>query len=489
MTKKIIAVLLSLIMIAALVGCGSKKREVVQLTLSTEDSEAILSAAGIALPDAEVAAGAGTTVKWFAHYDAFQNYDEGEIVALGAWTFQEKYNGKLEWVETTWGSRWDDLALNIMGDTPADLFPGETAIFPGNVIKGMFQPVNDYIDYDDPLWSDMREYAETYFNLGGKIYAAVIDTDFGTVCPYNRRVMEEWGFNDPAEMFYNNEWTWDEFYDMCASFSEPDEDRYAVDGWFWSAALIYSAGKTVIELDPEACQFYSSADDPALERAADIVYELNRNECVYPRWNNDGWSTRNGGAEGAGIKDASCLFWPVGLYVLNGAGTTLETIGETWGDMAAGEIMFVPMPRDPNGDGNYYIQASPFAFVIINGAKNPDGAALMCQCTRFKTIDPVVRQIDRKQLKEKLLWTDEMLDMRDACMNIANGEHPIVDYGDGMGTELASINGTFMGLGTMRDAQSWAQLKEANSERLQYYIDELNKDINDFIERGGTFEG
>lgn len=486
MIKRMIAIAFAAVIIVALVGCGGNRREVIQLTLSTEDSVAILNAAGIRLPEADVAAGAGTTVKWFAHYDAFQNYDEGEIVALGAWTFKEKYNGSIEWVETTWGARWDDLALNVMSGTPADLFPGETAIFPNNVIKGMFQPVNDYIDYDDPLWSGMKDYAYNYFNLGGKIYAAVIDTDFGTVVPYNRRIMDEYGFEDPAELFYNNEWTWDKFYQMCADFNDPDEDRYAVDGWFWSAALIYSAGKTVIELDTDTCQFYSSADDPALERAADIVYQLNRNECVYPRWTQPNWSTRNGGAEGAGVKEGSCLFWPVGLYVLSGSGTTVETIGATWGDMKSEEIMFVPMPRDPNGNGEYYIQASPFAFVIINGAENPEGAALMCQCTRFKTMDPIVNQIDKRQLKEKLLWTDEMLDMRETCMKLANGEHPIVDYGDGMGQQLATISGDFMGLGTMRDAQSWAQLKEANSERLQHFIDLLNEDITNFIENGVT---
>ena len=63
MTKKLIALGLCLLMIFALVGCGSNKREIVQLTLSTEDSEAILAAAGITLPDAEETAAANTIDK------------------------------------------------------------------------------------------------------------------------------------------------------------------------------------------------------------------------------------------------------------------------------------------------------------------------------------------------------------------------------------------------------------------------------------------
>lgn len=63
--KKILALFLVTLMIFALVGCGGKKREIVEVTLSTEDSEAILAAAGITLPDAEAVAAAGSTVQWF----------------------------------------------------------------------------------------------------------------------------------------------------------------------------------------------------------------------------------------------------------------------------------------------------------------------------------------------------------------------------------------------------------------------------------------
>ena len=49
MTKKIIALALALLLIFVLVGCSKNERQIVKLTLSTEDSEAILAAAGITL--------------------------------------------------------------------------------------------------------------------------------------------------------------------------------------------------------------------------------------------------------------------------------------------------------------------------------------------------------------------------------------------------------------------------------------------------------
>ena len=121
--KKFLAILLALIMVAALVGCGKKKRQPITLTLSTEDSEAILNAAGIRLPPVEEAPGANSTVQWFAWYDPFQNYDEAQIVNTGFFTFREKYGGSIEWVETDYFERNNDLARLISGGTPPDFSP------------------------------------------------------------------------------------------------------------------------------------------------------------------------------------------------------------------------------------------------------------------------------------------------------------------------------------------------------------------------------
>ena len=114
--KRVFAVLLAVLMIVALVGCGKEKREVIKLTLSTEDAEAILAAAGIMLPEAESVSCAGSVVKWYAWYDSLQNYSEDEIVNTGYFTFNEKYGCTLQWVECTWDKRFDDLANLVLGE-------------------------------------------------------------------------------------------------------------------------------------------------------------------------------------------------------------------------------------------------------------------------------------------------------------------------------------------------------------------------------------
>lgn len=96
MKKRIIAVILAVVMITILVGCGKPKREVIELTLSTEDAEAILNAAGIYLPEAESVACKNTVIRLYGYRNDLQNYSEEEMVQTGYWTFKEKYGCDIE---------------------------------------------------------------------------------------------------------------------------------------------------------------------------------------------------------------------------------------------------------------------------------------------------------------------------------------------------------------------------------------------------------
>ena len=467
--KKIIALLLVGVITIALVGCGSSGREVVQLTLSTEDAAAILAAAGIKLPDASETAAAGTVVKWFSWYDDLQNYSDDEIINSGYWTFQEKYDCSVKWVECTWGTRFDELATLILSSESPDFYPGHDDIFPSKCLKGMFVPVDDYIDYDDPLWAGERDYAYNYYSIQGRPYVIVYDNTYDNIVVYNRRVMNELGYEDPAELFYNDEWTWDVFYEMCVDFTDPDEDMYALDGWYYSLALMHSCGESIVTYNTETQQFESNIDSPAIERAASLLYDLSKNSCLYPVWDHD-WSTR----EGNGIKQGLCLFYFGYSTIIWG---TVDVISTNWGDVTEGEVMFVPLPRDDDGDGNYYTESIPTGYAIIQGAKNPEGVALLAACMRFKVVDPTVVSLDRRQLEETYLWTEEMLDMYDTCYALSTASNVIVTYGEGYGDKLYTVTDALERFAVQSDASTWASLKEAYGEQVEYWVAKLNEDI------------
>lgn len=481
--KKVLAVFLTAILIIALVGCGGNKRTPIELTLSTEDAEAILAAAGILLPDAESAPGAGTTIEWYSWFDDFHNYSENEVINTGYFTFREKYGCDIQWTECVWNDRFSQLAALMLGGTSPDFYNAESENFPYYAIHGTFQPVNDYIDLDDPLWSGIADYMRNYFSLGNDIYLLCTDLYFGSILAYNRRVINEWGFDDPAELFYNNEWTWNEFYDMCIDFSDPDSKTYALDGWFYSGALQRSCGLPIISYDLETKSFVSNMDNPALERAGNLLYDLNKNEAIWPYYSN-GYKVRNQGSSSAadfgdGLKEGLLLFSCGGPYHITGP---VDEISAEYADVTANELMFVPMPRDPDGDGSQFVESDPMGYCIVNNAPNPEGVALLAMCDRFKAIDPTVMSVDRMQKVEKYLWTDEMLEMYDTCIELANSGMVVLAYNENaLGSDLGSICTEIERNGMQSNAVTWAQIKEQNEDRITYFLEDLNSEINDFI--------
>ena len=481
MIKKFVSVALALLMIVALVGCGSKKRQPIELTLNTEDAAAILAAAGIRLPDPTEVGEAGK-VTWLSWIDPFQNYDEGEMVNTGYFTYRNRYGGEFEWIEVLYENMNDTLAnLVLSNDSPDMTLAGtsNTATFPQNCLMGMYQPVDDYIDYTDPLWAGMADAAE-YFALGDKHFAIVYDIVFKDIIPYNRRVISEWGFDDPAELFYDNQWTWDAFYDMCMEFSDSDENRYALDGWYYVIGLAEeSTGNYIIEKD-ENGKYYSNIDDPFIGAGMDLVYDLYKNECCYHE-GTDYWA-RRGGVSGTGVTEGLCLFCPINVEAA--FEQPVADIAALWGDMTEEECMFVPFPRNQNGDGNYYINSQPTGYMLCKGAPNPKGAALLASCMRFKVVDPTVIDIDKRLLKEVYLWTDEMLNMFDTCEELAAANVRMF-YTGNLPQNLQDVYDHLdWGINRTGGANTWAQLKETYADQLSFYIDQLNTDLENYIATG-----
>ncbi len=475
--KRLLSLSLALVLIISFVGCGkSNKRQPIRLTLSTEDSEAILAAAGITLPDAETAVGANSVVKYFGWGDPFQNYSEEEIVNTGYRTFREKYKSKIEFVETTYFDFSDDLAQLIIAATPPDTMTGGWS-YPMGAIKGTIQPVDQWIDFDDPLWAQMKPLADK-FAIGGQHYQICIQTAPSNVVVYNRRVIDEWGFDDPATLYYNDEWTWKKFYDMCLDFSDPDEDRFALDGYAYEGMFVESSGQQYLMSD-ENGRYYSNLDAPQIERGQDYLYNLIKNDCSYSR---GGWGLR--GDIGAGMREGLCLFYVIGESFFT---APVEEVNAVWGDMSENEVMFAPLPRDESGDGIYYMPSSFIdikgSLVIIKDAPNPEGAALLASCLRFKVIDPIVVAIDEQQLRDVYLWNDDMIDMSKECKRIADANF-IMGSANNVPSNLQSVCDR-LGRSIVRGGSSpstWAQLKESNRDAFDYAIEELNSLIDDFAE-------
>lgn len=399
------------------------------------------------------------TVKWLSFWDL--NPANGKPKSVELELFETKYGGKIEYIPTTYETRYSDLSTQVLGGTSPDLFPAaDLDTFPGKAIAGMFEPFDDYLDFDSDLWSSGAKKLSDEHTLGGKHYVAVVSTDAGCVCIYNKKTISENGLPDPAELLAEGNWNWDTFKDMCVEFTDPENKKYGFDGWWFEINLLLTTGKPVIDMKDGVIT--SNLMSAEMERAENFMLDMNKMQLPLPK------AEYNWVEQPQRIAEGTTLFYPCGVWALYEA--DLSKFGEQ------GEIMFVPMPKDPKAD-EYYLPSGVDAYALCKSAPNPEGAAAFMKCKLMAVGDEKTQEIAEKQYREDYCWTDEMIDMWHTTKELTN-ENPVIDFYAGTSSDIydlvhnpikdASYNG-----------KEWSTTRDEISSAVQNEIDALNKEIEE----------
>ena len=146
-------------------------------------------------------------IKWLSDWDI--NPDgTGKNVPTDLAVFQERYGGTVKYYPCTYNERYDKLTEYISSDEGIDFFyGGNLDAFPRGAIKEMFVPVDDYIDFDSPLWEDVKDVNDKFIWNGKHYMAGVQATGDAVAVVYNRKTVAEAGLEDPAVLYENGEWT------------------------------------------------------------------------------------------------------------------------------------------------------------------------------------------------------------------------------------------------------------------------------------------
>ncbi len=407
-----------------------------------------------------------SNLKWLAHWDI--NPSEGAVKGPGLKLFEEKYGGTIEYIHADWADRYTKLANLVMSQDSPDFFPADDMdTFPKGAIKAMFQPIDDYIDLNSELWADAKPFCDQ-FMFNGKHYIAVFKATPNFVCIYNKRTIEDNALDDPAELYANDEWTWDAFYDMCVSFTNAEQEKYGLDGYWYGNALSQTSGVPLIGLQDG--KIVQNMDDPKIAKVQDWMYELQKNEVCFDRSSNN-WSTRGKGETGEGLGTYLTLFIPTGLWAIEVPPEKSAIIG----DVEEDEIMFVPMPRDPDGD-TYYMGSRVNGYNLCTGAPNPEGFAAFCACTLV--CDKEASQITEDVLRDEYLWNDEMIEMRKTCYELC-AQNPVFDLQNGVSPELdaAMQDVSQATMITGGGATTWTECVGSYKAKVQWLVDQANSNI------------
>ena len=468
-TKRLLAAACAVTLCCSMAACGSgdsstsANSDAGEKKLDSSQAEKVESLKD-KLPDVELK---DKTVTWMGHYDIRPS--EGQVENPGMKLFKEKYGGEIAYKQTTWDNRYTDLAKLVMTNKAPDFFQADDMdAFPKGAIKNMFEPIDDVIDLNSEIWASSKTINDT-FVYGGKHYVAAIQAGPRYVCVYNKKTIEDNGFEQPADLLAQDKWTWSEFSKMCTDFTDADSDRYALDGYWYSQALNDTCGVPLIGLKDG--KIVNNMSDSAIAKVQDLMYQLEKQEVAFPRCDNS-WKTRGDGTTGEGVGSGLTLFIPCGMYAIED--TPAKT--KVFGDIKAGEVMFVPMPRLDDSD-TYYVSANVNGYLMCKNATNPEGYAALMNCLKVSADEATDIRI--QQLKDEYGWTDEMIEMREKVYKMAS-ENPVYDFSYGVSSDLRTLMENTVNQATMvtgGDTLTWTACVEKYKKSVDNLIAEAQSEM------------
>ena len=472
--KKSLAFLTAMISVLSISACGSSESSD-NGTASATDTETTTSVETVLVSDTseieEIADDAQKEIIWMGTYDL--NPSRGADKSVEMTLFNNK-GGTVITNKVVDSEKFDKLATALLSnkDVP-DIFKYEWMAFPSQVLKNMYQPVDDIVDFSDPLWADTKATADQ-FVLNGKHYVAPVSFSVGTLFMYDQNVIDSNNLDDPYELYQNGEWNWDNWYSMMETFvsGAPDDTvRYGINGWF-QPQLIQQTGKTMVVY--EDGHFKSNLDDSDIERAEDLIYKIGKNNYIQPDW--------LGGASNA-LKDGNILFYCMGPWALTGSNGPKE------GD----DYRVVPVPKDPNAEGNY-MTSDMTAYMWVKGSKANEAVKTWYECCRIANTDPeYLENSKQKFLNANPLWTEDMYQvLQDAS---SSDNIMVFDYGYGISPLLSDDYSSEDGSCVTRKLYeytarendegilySWSSLREAYRSVVESELADINKAVDAYQE-------
>lgn len=402
-------------------------------------------------------------IKWFSFYDPFHPTTAGNTKSLSLELFENKYNGTIEYISTTWENRFNDLSTNLLGGTGIDFIAGsDLDSFPKGVPNGQFDSYDQYVDFNGDLWSSVKELNDQ-FVINGNHYLMATQATSGAIVVYNRQTIENYGFDDPAELLAKDEWNWTAFKNMLSGYVDNESGTYGLDGWFNEKPLMLSGGVAPVELRDG--KMVSNLYNENLEKTMNFMYELNKNGLVLDK-NLTGW-TEHPEYIGQGTE----LFYIGGMYILQSAP---EIWNETYG--SSEDVMFVPVPK-MDGSDTYYMNAGMEAYMLCKGAQNPEGVARFMECCIAAGMDENAAAISDRKCKDDYGWTDEMVEMMRTIDEMTKA-NPVYSIHTGCQQDLTDIldSGEY-GIRAPFYGYEWSTIRNSLADAADVMIDEFNASI------------
>lgn len=281
--------------------------------------------------------------------------------------FEDYYGGNVETILSS-GNYYETLYKLVSAGEIPDAVVAEATSFPSMIVRGLVQPWDDYIDLDDPIWEESGSLEEMdKMKWDGKYYNLSFRSHVLGVLFYNKRLIDEAGLDDPAELQAAGEWTWEVFEDYLNELTYDMDgdgiiDQYGmVNTGDFPIALFATTGELPIEYKDG--KFINNMKSKKVKDAADFLYRM-----------------VNGNPRVLNLGDPTSLFLNAkAAFVYTNDYRGYEDYSKLWDTDGVG---IVPLPLYKKGEPQYQAALADY-FYLMKGAQNPEGAGLLALSERY----------------------------------------------------------------------------------------------------------
>lgn len=468
-SKRIIAAAIALVSALGMAACGGSSSDT-QSSSYVDKVEVQATDEIDAIPD-----DADKEIEWFSYFDI--NPTKAANEKRTDLTLFESKGGKIKYSQTSSMTKYDQLASRLMSADPPDMFWYEARMtFPANCIKDMFQPIDSIVDFDTPLWSDVKDTAEQ-FSMNGEHYVAPTKYLPMTVLTYDKSMIEAAQLDDPYELYQDGEWNWNTWYDMMDEYcsgASADEERYGINGWF-APFIFQGTGKSLINYDSENSEYVSNLYDADFEKAADLLYNISKNGMYYFDWI----------GQSSDAFKKNILFYAMGPWASIDTHTPKD--GEEWG--------MVPVPKNADTD-EYYMGLDINAYMWVKGSTKSDAMKCWMECAKLVNTDQSYKDTEKQKFMENNPnWTEDMYDL--VYDELVSDKFTFTfEPGNGISTTLSDDNAatndtkeaviSLLYSSVLRTDENgaqytWTQLRESYSSTIESELKTFNAEYKKYI--------
>ena len=302
---------------------------------------------------------------------------------------------------------------NLIGaGTVPDLVVSESTTDPCFVTlanAGLVQPIDAYIDYNEPELKDLQSVYEAGL-WNGQHYLAPYDNKPVYYMIYNPKIFEEYGYETPWELWERGEWTWDAFRELAAELNITDENGDYIcygTGAPGYGSLTGSTGVDYVALKDGF--FENNLTHPDVIRAENYLNDMLFKDDIIKIKAQGGWRNYwNRGMVAMQIIDS---------WMMKGSAEVSQAIQE-------GALGIVPLPQDPQkvqpGVNVTYAQSG--GFCLVQGAQNPEAASAFIRTIAYSHRYPEAGETYEDMLAEwhEMGWSNDLLYQYQVARDVEN---------------------------------------------------------------------